>query len=385
MPSSHATLPPSASMRWLACPPSVRLNEKFIERFGEETSKYAEEGTLAHSLAELKLRLFTGELDKESYKSSVSELGAIPPEMEKATDYYVDLCEERYYEAKKSCPDALILIEQRLDISAWAPECFGTGDCIIVSDSILNVIDLKYGMGVPVSAIDNPQARCYGLGALHEYGDLFGFEEIRNTIVQPRLDSVSDETLTREELLIWGDTIREPARLAYNGEGEFKSGPHCKFCAAKAVCSERIIDSLRIVELGFASPDIIDDSKIAGIYKALPLIKEWIGAFEEYVKKQALNGQKIEGFKLVRGKRPARAFKDEHAVEEFLRKTSIEPEKYLSEPTLKSVSAIEKSIGKKQFKELLEEYVVQGEGALTLVPEDDPREEYVDAAFNDIM
>ena len=388
MPSSHALLSPSSAARWSACTPSVRLNEKFIERFGVETSEYAEEGTKAHALAELKLRLFLGEIDKKAYGKGVKELGDIPPEMDTATDYYVDLCEERFYEAKKSCPDAVMLIEQKLDLSNWAKDCWGTGDCIIVCDSFLNVIDLKYGKGVPVSAVNNAQARCYGLGALHELGDLYGFSEVRDTIVQPRLDSVSDEVLSREDLLAWGEWLKPKADMAYRGEGEFVAGPHCKFCAAKAICSKRVVDSLRIVETGFASPDTIDDHMVAGIYKALPLIKEWVTTFEEYVQKQALRGQKIDGFKLVRGKRPARKFKDSAAVLALLKSIPIiEPSAYLTEPELKTVAAIEKAIGKKEFNKLLNEQVIQGEGALTLVPEDDPREEYAsaDADFKDIQ
>lgn len=387
MPSNHALLSPSAAARWTECPPSVRLNEKFIDRFGAESSEYAEEGTKAHALAELKLRFQLDKIDMDTFYAGVTALGDIPEEMQKATDFYMGLCLERFNELKEFCPDAQILIEQRLDLTPWAPECWGTGDCIIVSDTVLNVIDFKYGKGVPVSAANNPQARCYGLGAVHEFGDLYGFDDVVNTIVQPRLESVSDEALTRSALLEWGEWLRPKALMAYNGEGEFQSGLHCKFCPVKAICAKRIADSLQLVEAGLAPPETMDDQTIAGIYKALPLIKDWVSAFEEYVQKQALRGQKIEGFKLVRGKRPARTFKDPAAVKTFLEHDySIPPEAYLTDPSLKSVAQIEKALGRKRFVELLEDKVVQGEGALTLVPEDDPREAYDSAAadFKDL-
>ena len=383
----HSLLSPSSSHRWLHCPPSARLNQRLVERFGADTSEYAQDGTRAHSLAELKLRLYLKEINQFSYDEQRKALGEIPSEMERATDYYTDICVEYHLAALNKCKDAKMYIEHRLDMTPWVPDCEGTGDCIIVSDAWLDVIDFKYGTGVPVSAVNNPQARLYGLGALHEFGEFYGFNEVRNTIIQPRLDSVTDEVLTRKELLTWGDLIREPAQLAYHGQGEFNPGEHCRFCNAKAICMKRVYAALHMVETGFASPDVIDDSTVAGIYKVLPLVKEWTKNFEDYVLMQALRGQKIEGFKLVHGRKPARAFRNADEAELILARAGYTSEQYKTEPKLKSVADLEKMVGKTAFKALLGEQVVQGEGALTLVPEDDKREEYAsaDADFADLV
>ena len=205
MPGQHATLSPSSAKRFLACPPSARLNAKLIERFGEQSSPFAEEGTKAHALSELKLRRELGEYNDFRFKTLKEALGDIPAEMEMFTDRYVDVVLENYYAVKRKCEDALLLIEQRLNMERWVPGCFGTGDAIIVSDEVLIVQDLKYGKGVPVSAEGNPQARLYGLGAVAEYGDLYGFPIVRTVIIQPRLESVTEETLSREDLLAWGE------------------------------------------------------------------------------------------------------------------------------------------------------------------------------------
>ncbi len=388
MPNTHAVLSPSSAARWLACPPSARLNQKLVERFGEDTSAYAADGTKAHELCELKLRLFLKAITQDEYKARIAELGDIPAEMERATDYYVDICEERFYQSRHECSDAEMFVEYRLDMSDWIPGSFGTGDCVIVSDTYLEVIDFKYGKGVPVSAVGNPQARCYGLGAIHEFGDLYGFTKVRNTIIQPRIDNITDEELTRDALLEWGEQIRPLAIMASEGKGEFAPGDWCRFCNAKAICVKRITEAMRLIEgAGFTSPEVIDDHAVAGLYKILPLVKDWVKQFEEYVRSQAMRGQKIEGFKLVRGRRPPRAFLNREEVVRILEEHGYEADQYYTTPELKSVSELEKAIGKSEFKTLLGEQVVQGEGALTLVPEDDKREEYAsaDADFADLL
>ena len=383
----HSLLSPSSSKRWLNCPPSARLNQRLTERFGQDTSEYAQEGTKAHALCELKLRLYLKEINQFSYDEQRKALGTIPAEMERASDYYADICIEYHLAALNKCPDAKMYVEHRLNMDEWAEGCFGTGDCIIVSDAWLDVIDFKYGTGVPVSAVNNPQARFYGLGALHEFGELYGFNDIRNTIIQPRLDSVTEEILTRDELLAWGEYAKPLAKLAFAGQGEFNPGEWCRFCNAKAICMKRVYQALHMVETGFASPDVIDDSTIAGIYKILPLVKEWTKNFEDYVLAQAMRGQKIEGFKLVHGRRPARAFRNTDEAELVLTRAGYTSDQYMTEPKLKSVSDLEKMLGKSAFKALLGEQVVQGEGALTLVPEDDRRDEYssADADFADLV
>ena len=387
MPTVHSFLPPSASKRWLSCPPSARLHAKLIERLGEQTSEFAAEGTKAHSLSELKLRLANGEINQFRYDAEKKLLGDIPRDMETFTDVYVDAVLERLYAARKLCPDARLFIEQKLDMSEWVPACFGTSDAVIVTDSTLEVIDLKYGKGVPISAIGNPQARLYALGAVNEFGDIYSFYTVRETIIQPRLDSITEETMSKLDLLAWGEAIRPTAKLAYEGKGEFHCGDWCRFCAAKAICKERATTAMTIFENGFAdTPDLIPEENIAGILQVADLAEAWLKDIRQYALDQALKGAIFPGYKLVRGRAPARKWRNEDEVIDQMARAGYSQEQYMEQPKLMSVSVLEKSIGRTAFKALLAGQTVQGDAALTLVPESDKREEYssADAAFADL-
>ena len=213
---AHARLSASGSKRWLTCTPSPRLEEGFPE----ESSPFALEGTVAHELAENRLRFFL-------FKDAVLTDG--DTEMIDHVGYYTNLVIERYHAALAETLDAIILLEQRLDFSNWVPDGFGTGDVVIISDNVLEVIDLKYGKGVPVSAKDNSQMMLYALGAIHVYHAIYGFEKVKMTIVQPRLDSISTDEKTVEELLKWAEEYIKPrADLAIRGEGDFVAGDHCR-------------------------------------------------------------------------------------------------------------------------------------------------------------
>lgn len=387
MPGTHALLSPSAAHRWLACPPSARLHAKLTERLGDQSSSFAEEGTKAHALAELKLRLANGEINQFRYDAEKKLLGEIPAEMERFTDQYVDTVLEKFFSAKKLCADARLFIEQRLDMSEWVPACFGTSDAIIVSDLTLEVLDLKYGKGVPVSAIGNPQARLYALGAVNEFGDLYGFKTVRETIIQPRLDSITEETMSKDELLIWGESIKPTARDAYHGNGAFHSGEHCRFCAAKAICRTRATEAMSVFDNSFGdAPDVIPDEQIPGILKVADLVEQWLKDVRAYAYAQAMRGDKIEGFKLVRGRAPARKWRNESEVIDQLARAGYAESQYLEQPRLMSVAALEKAIGRTAFKALLAGQTTQGEAQLTLVPESDAREEFAtaDMAFADL-
>lgn len=390
-PLKHAVLGASSAKRWLSCPPSARLEEKLKERIGYEDggNKFTTEGTKAHELAELKLRRENGEINAYHYGERVKDLvqrfGSIDKEMEEATDAYVGLVMEKLFEARKTCPDAKLLLETRLDFSRWVPHGFGTGDAIIVSDRILEVIDLKYGKGVPVDAVDNPQARLYGLGALIMFGDLYDFPIIRNTIVQPRLDSVTEETLTREALLKWADDeVRDRAKLAWEGKGEFCAGDHCRFCVAKAVCSARAAEALNIFKTGLDTPALLPDEQIPDILAYAAIAKSWISDLEAYAQAQAIKGQVFRGYKLVRG-RSNRSWKNVEAVKDNLLRAGYKSEDIVKSE-LRSPGEIEKLLGKKSFRTFAEDYVFKPEGKLTLVPESDKRQAVspADADFSDM-
>lgn len=385
MPGSHAVLSPSAAKRWISCPPSGRLNAKLTERFGDRPSIYAEEGTKAHSLAELKLKHELDRINDFHYKTLRDAMGEIPSERDRITDFYVDEVLERYYAVKKLCPDAVLEVETKLTMDRWVPHCFGTSDAVVVSDQVLIVMDLKAGAGVPVSAVDNPQARLYGLGALNEYGDLYDFTQVRNVIIQPALQSVTEEALTREELLAWGEEIKPIAEQAWRGEGEFHTGDHCRFCAARAICAARAAEAMDIFKHGFDEPAVIPDSDIPGILSVLDTAEAWIKDIRAYALAQAKQGLAYRGYKLVRGKRPGRKWKDEEEVENVLARAGYDRDQY-EETKLRSVANLEKVLGKQAFDALLGKMVSQGEGALELVPDSDKRPEFTsaEAALMDI-
>ena len=408
-PQLHAILGASSAKRWLTCTPSARLGERLTSRFGSESSPYAQEGTKAHALAEIKVRkafyaadgmtttvysrmsqeerdAYTG-INAFRYDALRAELGDIPADMEHATDAYCDVVMEKYLSAKDHDASTRLLLEQRLDYSRWVPSGFGTGDCVIVSDSLLEIADLKYGLGIPVDAVDNPQLRLYGLGAIAKFGQLYDFPAVRMTIIQPRLESVSEETLGRVELLDWAEAeVREKAQLAWKGTGDFVPGDHCRFCPAKAVCSARVSEALKLFRYGFESPGLIPDEQIPGILETLDVAEAWIKDFRAYAEKQALNGQKFPGWKLVRGKKPNRRWADPEEVRAQLLRAGYAPGQ-IETTSLKPVGEIEKTIGAKAFRALVGGLVAQGEGRLTLVPESDKRLEYAsaDAAFADLI
>ena len=408
-PSLHAVLGASSAHRWLTCPPSARLCERLGNHMSKGDSPHAREGTKAHALGELKIRnafwhedgmtterysrmslaeqeAYTG-INDFRYQALRDDLGEIPTDMEQATDTYCDVVMDKYLRAKEADPGAQLLLEQRYDYSHWVPSGFGTGDATIVSDILLEVIDYKHGKGVPVNAVDNPQIRLYELGAYWKYRHLYDFTKVRGTIVQPRLDSMTDEDLTVEQLLDWAETeVRERARQAWAGEGEFCPGDHCRWCTAKPVCSARVAEAMKLFKYGFESPGTIPDEQIPEILQVLDTAEDWIKDIRAYAESQALRGQKWQGYKLVKGKRPNRKWGDTEEVKAQLLRAGYNPE--LFETTaLKPPGEVEKAIGKTAFRSLLSELVSQGEGRLTLVPESDKRVEYAsaDADFGDLL
>lgn len=386
MPGQHAPLGPSAAHRWLSCPPSGRLHTKLIERFGEQSSPYAAEGTTAHSLAEMKLKHELGIYNDFHYKTMRETLGELPKDMDRNTDFYVDEVLERFYAEKKGCPDAQLLVEQRFTMDRWVPHCFGTSDADIVSDRALYVIDYKNGSGVPVSAINNPQARLYGLGGINEFGDLYGFDEVHNIIIQPKLQSVTEEVLTRDELLAWGEEIKPIAEQAWRGEGEFHTGDHCRFCAARAVCAARAAEAMEAFKYAADAPGTIPEEDVPKILSVLPAFEGWAKDIRAYALNQAKQGVEYRGYKLVHGRRPGRKWKSEEDVIDQLSRAGYDRDQY-EETKLKSCAELEKVLGKAAFDALLGKMVTQGEGALELVPEDDKRPEYssADAALSDLI
>ena len=381
--AGHALLSASGAKRWLECPPSARAGIGVPNK----SSVFAEEGTVAHTLSEIKLSLAVGQIKKDEYDAEFAQIAdKVNGEMQGATDFYVELILEKLAEAKAQCGDATLLIEQRLDFSNVVPDGFGTGDAIILCDDYVEVCDLKYGKGVSVSAEDNPQARLYAIGAINLFGPLYQFKEVRSTIIQPRLDSVSSEVLTVEALNDWAENYVKPrAKLAWDGKGEFKTGEHCRFCKIAAKCKARADEALKALEYEFRDPTILADAEIPKILPLLDKLTAWAKDFKEYAYQKALSGKTWDGYKLVEG-RSNRTYADEKAVEHRLRAEGLSDEMIYAPKEIRGVTSLEQTLGRKRFQELVGDLVHKPPGKPVLTTQDDKRES-LDAAsdFNTPM
>ncbi|TPG74004.1 DUF2800 domain-containing protein [Brevibacillus laterosporus] len=372
---AHAILSASGSKRWMSCTPSAQLEQQFPNT----TSEFAEEGTAAHELSELHLGIYLGEINKRTFNKKLKEQQAGKYYSQSMSDYvhsYVDTVIERINEARARSKDAIVLIEQRLDYSAWVPQGFGTGDVVIIADGIMEIVDLKFGKGVPVSAEDNSQMRLYGLGALNLFGFLYDIETVRMTIVQPRLDSISTDELTTMDLLLWAENEVKPlAEKANAGEGEFVAGDHCRFCRAKAICRARTEANLEMAKYEFREPTLLTHEEIGEILAQADELQKWAADVQAYAFNQAeKHGVTFPGWKLVEG-RSNRQYTDKDAVVHTLLAEGFGEEIIYAPKTILGISALEKAIGKKIFSQLLSGHVVKPAGKPTLVPESDSRPE----------
>lgn len=370
--AKHAVLSASSSHRWLNCPPSVRLEEQFEKT----TSVFAEEGTLAHEIGEIKLRKELGQINKKEYVDKLSECvnsNLYSKDMTDYVDIYVDTCLEKFSEAKANTPDAIAIIEQKLDFSKWVPDGFGTGDFVVIADGTMEICDLKYGKGVAVSAIDNPQMRLYALGAITEFEFLYDIQNVKMTIIQPRLDSISTDEITVDELLTWANEYVKPrAELAIKGEGEFCAGDHCKFCRAKAVCKARADKNLELAKYEFSEPNTLSNLEIADILNKVDELTSWATDVKEYALNKALDGEEFEGFKVVEG-RSNRRYTNIDEIVQVLRENNFNDPDIFKPSELITLTNMEKLVGKKKLNELIGEFIEKPPGKPTLVPITDKR------------
>ena len=362
MPDQHALLSASGAHRWLNCPPSARLEADQPD----QSSVAAEQGTVAHALAEFKLRRALHEAPGFRPDSRL-----IDEEMERHTDDYVTYVLEELKEARKDCVGARVLVEQRLDFSHVVPGGFGTGDCAIIAEPKLIVIDFKYGAGVLVEAEGNPQLRLYALGALGAFGDLYDIDEVEAVIYQPRRDNITTTELTVAELEAWANEVVKPqATLAAEGSGEFQAGSWCQFCKISATCRARAQANLKLAQHEFAPPAQLSDTEIAEVLSQIPQLKAWAADVEAHALALAVNqGKTWPGFKLVEG-RSIRKYASETQVAQAAEAAGVTD---VWEQRLKTITALEKQLGKKTFNDLLGAFVVKPPGKPTLVPESDKR------------
>ena len=362
----HAYLSASASHRWLACPPSAKL----CANIPDQASEYAQQGTDCHELCAYLIEKALG----REVIDPTENLTYYDAEMQNCAEEYRNYVLEQIEAAKEFCKDPQVMIEQRLDFSRWVENGFGTGDCVIVADEVLQIIDYKHGLGVLVSAGDdehggNSQMMCYALGALEVFGDIYDINQIKMTIFQPRRENISTYTISRDNLLKWANEVLAPtAQLAYVGEGEFKAGDHCTFCKVKATCRKRAEYNLELAKYDFEMPATLDDTEIAAILEKVDEMISWGNDIKEYALKLAQSGVHFEGWKVVEG-RSNRKYTDEAAVAFAVKDAGFDP----YEKKLLGVTAMSALLGKKKFEELLGGLIYKPPGKPALVPESDKR------------
>mgnify|MGYP000847446377 FL=1 len=371
-PKAHALLSASSSHRWIHCPPSARLSENYEDK----GSDYAAEGTDAHALCEHKLRQALG----METQDPTENLTWFSEEMDDCATGYAAYVLELVEAARQACSDPVILIEQRVDFSRWVESGFGTADCIIIADGILQVCDYKHGRGILVDADENPQMMCYALGALEMFDSLYDIRTVRMTIYQPRRDNISTYELPKEALYQWADTVLKPtADLAFAGDGNFLCGEWCGFCKAKYDCRARAETNLNLARYDFKVPPLLTDEEVEEILARIDGLVSWASDIKEYALQQAINGKEWAGWKLIEG-RSNRRYTDETAVANTISQAGFDP----YERSVRGVTAMQKLLGKARFEELLSTYLEKPQGKPTLVPVSDKRPA-MNTAKNDFM
>ena len=366
---AHALLGPSSAARWIACPPSVKL----CEQFEDVESEYAKEGSLAHEIAELKVRkLIDPGLTSRKFTSAMKKLKdkeLYHEEMQGYTDEYVEFIQEQMY-SYPTTPH--IAVEQKVDFSEYVPDGFGTADCILIANDTLHIIDFKYGKGVPVSVENNAQLLLYALGAYLAYEMIYPIEHIKMSIVQPRIKDVDTWECSLDYLLAFAKIAQEKAVMALKGEGDFNCGEHCKFCKAKATCKERANINLELAKYEFKTADLLTLEEIGEILQKAKDLDNWVKELEKYALAESLKGNEVPGWKAVNG-RGSRSFKNTDEAIKVLVDNGI-AEELLYERKYLTLAQIEKVIGKKDFNNLVGNLIVMNVGKPTLVEASDKRE-----------
>lgn len=383
----HALLSASGSSRWINCTPSAKLEEKYGK---QTTSVYAQEGTLAHEISELYIKHdILHSIDAEEFSHQLEMLmenELFNEEILSVIPIYVDYCASEYKSAKSQNSEAIMEIEQKLDLTEYVPESFGTADCIIISDGTIEVIDLKYGKGVPVYADANRQLMLYGLGALRKFDVMYDIQNIKLTIIQPRINNISTWQISVKDLMHWAETELKPAaKLAFEGKGEIKAGNWCKFCSVKNKCKALAEQQLEIAKYEFKKPEFLSDDEISDILKRAHRFIEWINSIEEYAQTEAYNGNKVwPGFKVVEGISRRKWVDEEKVIDTIYSRFPELSDDQIFDTKLVSISQIEKLLGKKIVQEKLGDVIIKPQGKPTLVPDTDKRPSIgIEDAIND--
>jgi len=374
---AHAVLSASGASRWLNCTPSAKMSEGIVE----EASPHAEEGTLAHEISENILRYKLGLITEKDFNSKTMGLRRHPmytTDIEFEVGPYIEIALEQIAKARGTTPDALILVEEKVSLEVYIENGFGTCDLIIIADDLMWVIDLKFGKGVRVSAVDNSQLKLYAVGAVEKYSILYDITTVRLMIVQPRLDAVSVWDIPTIELMQWAESYVKPqAKLAYAGEGEHTPGDWCRFCKAKVHCPALRKEALELSQKDFKPEELTEDETDAllEVFEISDRVSNYLEAVKDHIYKLALGGRKFPGYKLVEG-RSNRRIVDEQKAIAILKGAKYHEDIYLNKIVkLKGLGDLEKNLGKANMGKYLGEVIVKPEGKPALVPESDKRPE----------
>ena len=360
-PKGHALLSASSSHRWMNCPPSARL----CENYDDKGSDFAAEGTDAHALCEFRLQEALG----IPAENPIENLTWYNEEMEDCAVSYASFVSEIVAKAKEICSDPVVLIEQHLDYSKFVQEGFGTGDCIVIADGELHIIDYKHGRGVLVEADNNPQMKLYALGALEIFDGIYDIETVSMTIFQPRRGNVSTYSLSKADLYTWAEEVLKPiAELAYKGEGQYNCGEWCQFCKAKTDCRKRAEANMELAKYDFMDPPLLTDEEIEDVLSKVDNLVAWANDVKEFAFQAAMSGKVWTGWKLVEG-RSVRKYVNDEAVAATVSEAGYDP----YEKKLLGLTEMQKRLGKSKFEELLGSLIHRPQGKPTLVPESDKR------------
>ena len=374
--SGHAFLSPSASHRWLNCPPSAKL----CAEVPDASSPYAQQGTDAHSLCAYLVEKALG----RDTRDPTGTLKYYDAEMQECAEGYASFVMEEYERAKQTCPDTAVLIEQKVDFSPWVKGGTGTADCILLADGMAEVIDYKHGLGIMVSAESeefggNPQLMCYCLGVLDMFDGIYNIDTIKMSIYQPRRENVSTYTMSKVDLLQWANgTLAPAALLAQEGKGEFQAGNHCQFCKVKAACRKRAEYNLELARYDFEIPATLEEHEIDAILLKADQLISWASDVKEYALNQALQGTDYSHFKVVEG-RSNRKYTNEDDVAKTVMAAGYDP----YEKSILGITAMSKLLGKKKFNELLGSLICKPQGKPTLVSKSDKRPAMKNTAQDD--
>ena len=405
---AHASVSPSGAHRWMVCT-AAPLYEA---QFPRTESPYAEAGTLAHSICELKVRYYFGKVDEESYTAGLAGLKQDPnyaSDMEPSSSLYLEYIANKAAEMQLANDGALpfVSVEERVDLSEWLTRGWGFCDCVMISGDLIHIVDYKNGVGEVVSSVNNPQMRLYALGALRKYELVYGdaIKRVSMAIVQPNVsEEVTEDSMTVEELLAWGETVKPIAKKALDGTGEYHPGrEQCRFCRGRELCrarAEYLLELEKYKDVPFegdlsgeeqtaalvSGNGMLLDDEIGDLLTRAEMLSSWYADLKAYALRACLEGRTIDGYKAVAG-RSTRVFKDQDKALEILRAHGFD-DAVLYDREPKSLAQLEKMIGKKAFSDLLSDQITKPAGAPTLAKASDKRpaiQSKAEADFSDLV